>query len=101
MESALTIVQPVTLIGCGLLFVAYPLLAGLLYGRVWKTALLWIAALAIAVGCVIVGIYIAKPGSGWVVNPSRLLFQFIYIYVSTAVMSFAIGIGVRRILSRR
>lgn len=101
MESALTIAQPITLVGCGLLFVMCPLLAGLLYPHLWKVTLPWIAAVILAAGFVFVGIELQEPGVGWVVNPFPLLLRYVYIYGSAALISFAVGIIVRRAFAHR
>ena len=101
MVSALTIVQPITLVGAGLLFVVYPLLAGLLYPRLWKATLPWIAAVTLAVLFVVAGIELAEPGVSWVINPLPRLLRYICMYGPAAILSFALGIIVRRAFSRR
>lgn len=96
MESALTIPQPITLAGCGLLFIAYPLIAGYLYARPWRAALCWIAAILLAAGCIIVGIELGQDGVGWIVNPAPLFVRYLGIAGPVAMLCFGIGIVARR-----
>ncbi|KQN00854.1 hypothetical protein ASE85_09550 [Sphingobium sp. Leaf26] len=100
MENALTIPQPITFAGCGLLFMAYPLIAGWLYARQWKSALCWIAAILLAAGCLIVGIELTEDGVGWIVDPAPLFFRYLGMAAPVAMLFFGVGIVARRCSAR-